>query len=211
MLVLVAATRNHCVPWLCGLTGGSVGMMYSPDSDKPRPYPWMPLAIDNGRFHATVSGRDWEERAFLKLIDFVLESDCKPLFVAVPDVVYDREATLREWDKWFPRLDKLDVPLAMVVQDGMTPEDVPEGMVAFIGGSKVFKRRMTPNFIDTCSRVHVGRVNRYKALCRYEALGAASVDGSGFFRGGYGAEAYRQLEMFLFHSTPQMELFDPAK
>jgi len=83
------------------------------------------------------------------------------LFVTVPDVVADSEATRRLWEQWQPVL--ADWPLAFVAQDGET--DTPEGASAvFIGGSTEWKESAAAvNIIQIAQRrglhVHIGRVN----------------------------------------------------
>ena len=103
--------------------------------------------------------------------------------IVVPDVPGNADATKRQWDKWAPKLEKKKVKLAMAVQDGMKPSDVPDGVVCFVGGSTEWKWKNVERFCADCKVCHVGRVNRYRYLWKCHKAGADSVDGSGFFRG----------------------------
>jgi hypothetical protein len=134
------------------------------------------------------------------------------MWVVVPDVVGERDATLRQWDLYRLRLQcRYGWPLAFAAQDGMTPDDVPAGAdVVFIGGSTLWKRRNIGLFCREFPRVHVARINTREWLWRCFDAGAESIDGTGFFRGdraqtaamenfiefqGQAAGAHRQLTM----------------
>jgi hypothetical protein len=104
------------------------------------------------------------------------------LWVAVPDVVGDRAGTLLKWAEWEPVLRPYGWPLAFVVQDGMTTNDVPAGAdVIFVGGSTKWKRRTLGMWCDGFKRVHIGRVNSERFLWICTEYGAESVDGTGWW------------------------------
>ena len=197
MRVFIAAEGGQVVPYLAGASGGLVGTMISPDTYLPRLYSFIPFAIDNGRYQSTVKNRKWDEAGFWKIIDKAKKDDVSPEFVVVPDIPFDADGTRREWDKWAPRLDEIGLPLAYAMQDGIKPQEVPRGVVAFIGGTTEYKKRIAPQCVDRAHKVHVGRVNRYAAMCRYCRLGISSVDGSGFLREGHGGEPIKHLTRFL--------------
>ncbi len=74
--------------------------------------------------------------------------------------------------------------MAIAVQDGMTPSDVPkEASVIFVGGTTSWKWRNLKTWTENFPRVHVGRVNTYKLLWMAHDAGAESADGTGWFRG----------------------------
>lgn len=183
MIVLAANNSNLLFGYLAGKYEGQVGVMCSPQSGWRKPMWFLPYAIDNGMYAATQSGKEWPEEEFLTMCEKARDSDQAPLFVVVPDVLYDRDATLRRFDKYAPQLEKLGLPLAMACQDGMTPQDVPEGVVAFIGGSDAFKSKAW-DFCQAGLRVHVGRANSYKRLVACKKSGVFSVDGSVWFKMG---------------------------
>ncbi len=170
---------------------GSLGILFSP-SGKRHPKN-LPYALDNEMYSAWVKSgfaRDmesqrnhWDSAAFLDALVWVGEQDRKPEFVVVPDVPGDGRETKRQFELWLPHMEKTGFKLAIAVQDGMSPDDVPDGVVCFLGGTTEWKWNNLELFCQNCEIVHVGRVNRYRHLWRCHDAGAASVDGSGFFRG----------------------------
>jgi hypothetical protein len=184
--------------------------------------PFAPYALDNGAYGCFLSGERWSQRAFLGLCEkaasHILEGGAAPLWLAVPDVVANRDETLRSWEGWHRRLrDWYGWPLAFVVQDGMTVGDLPaEADWLFIGGSTRWKWETLATWRGARPRVHVGRVNTYRLLWQAAEAGALSCDGSGWFRGDRAQLA--GLRQFLAeyaerpHAAPQMRFMfkDPA-
>jgi hypothetical protein len=107
------------------------------------------------------------------------------MWVAVPDIVADARATLANWPIWSQVVRDYGFKAALVVQDGMTPEDVraTEPDAVFIGGTYDWKWLWLWRFCDSHEVVHVGRVNGYRQALQAYRAGAASCDGTGFFRG----------------------------
>jgi hypothetical protein len=171
----------------------------------------LPYALDNGRFVVWSKGAEWNETPFLKLLD-TAAAEYPPLWIIVPDVVADAYATFDEWATWEPRLRSLGCPLALAVQDGMTPFAVRKHAnpdVIFVGGSTDWKRRTIWNWTHSFPRVHIGRVNTEKWLWNAHRCGAESVDGTGFFMGGDKrlAGLHRYLKRSSLGLTPrQIEL-----
>ena len=190
MIVMPSNNSKGIVHYWAGL-GYPVGWLFTPDGAVREPIPWMPYAIDNGRFAVWSSGKDWNERNYLKMLDYYNETILKPRWVVVPDQVGDRDGTLSEWEKWYPTLNQsYDLPWAFCVQDGMTPKDVPaEADVVFVGGTMEWKLRNLTLWTDAFDRVHVGAVNSLKTLLRCSELGVESTDGTGWFRGPKMTEA----------------------
>jgi hypothetical protein len=96
------------------------------------------------------------------------------LFVVVPDVVGDSQATLALWHEWQDKL--TGWPLAFVCQDGQQPHDIPVTCsVVFIGGTTKFK---VSERAQDCIRwaqdhgkgVHVGRVNWRKRYAHFRIM-----------------------------------------
>lgn len=153
------------------------------------------FALDNGAFPAFTSGKPWDNAPFLNLCDRAEAYECEhgiaPRWIACPDVVGNREETLALWNSLAPWYKALyNWPLALVVQDGMTVEDVlaleiqPD--VIFVGGS-ADNRKMTgwkwsslTMWTSAFARVHVGRVNNFKGAVQALHAGAESVDGTGW-------------------------------
>lgn len=147
----------------------------------------IPYACDNGRFIATTQDKKWNEKQFAELLERSAAFTHRPMFVVTPDVVADRDATLREWDKWTHPAHwfmNYDFPRAFVVQDGMTIEDVPSNADwVFIGGSQKWKRQNIYQFCRAFENVHVGGINSPRRLWVCHKSGAKSIDGTGWMRG----------------------------
>lgn len=190
-MVMPANQTNELVHLWSALYGG-VGHLYTP-ARKERIRPWLPYALDNGRYAEVDNNLPFDEVGFVAFIDGFAVREIRPMWLAVPDVPFDGAATIEWWNKWALILVMHDIPLALCVQDGMTPEDVdaleiqPE--VIFLGGSTEWKWKTVPMWADYCKRtgkrLHVGRVNtQIPAKLEWLAgLGVESIDGSGWFRG----------------------------
>jgi len=189
MLVMPGNWSKATIHYWAGKYPDALGHLYSPGSQRG-PYAHLPYALDNGRFSCWSKGVEWDEAAYLALLDWAHiggREGLKPLWALVPDVVADRDATLREWERWLPIVKSFNFPLAFAVQDGMLAADVPtEADVVFVGGSTAWKWLQAPYFCQEFKgrkKVHIGRVNTYKRLRMAERCGADSVDGTGWGRG----------------------------
>lgn len=208
VIVMPANNSSMHLGWLAGRYPGRIGWLLSPDGWRTPPH-WMPYALDNGAFPAWMHSKPWDEAAFLETVEIASRHLNPPLWVVVPDVVADREATLASWQAWAPRLRQYGWPLAFAVQDGMTPEDVPaDADVIFVGGTTEWKWRTVLIWCQHFPRVHVGRVNSYRLLWSSHDAGAESCDGTGWFRGD--KEQLAGLERYLEESStggrPQLRL-----
>ncbi len=192
MMVMPSNHSGGIVHYLAAKYPGKIGWMMSPGGFK-EPRAWLPYVIDNGKFKTN----DWKEEQFFDLLDRCNLSRFKPDWVAVPDEVANRDRTLRLWDYYESRVRKYGWRLAFVVQDGMTPNDVPDCDVVFVGGSTNWKWRNAALFCATFPRVHIGRVNWVDKLEYCERIGAESCDGTGFFRGGSDSVQGIQLQQFI--------------
>lgn len=186
MRVLVTNNSKGVVHYWAGKYEGHhlLGHLYSPDGWRT-PVPWLPYALDNGAFGAYRSGRPWDASAFVTHLERAYAAAIRPLWVVVPDVVANREATIARWSFWSEHIRATyDFPLAFAVQDGMTPGDVPTGAdVVFVGGSTDWKRATIATWCRHFPRVHVARINTGRWLWYCWAHGVESVDGTGWFRG----------------------------
>jgi len=209
MIVMPSNNSSGIVHYLAGKYPGKIGWMFSPGAFK-EPRAWLPYVIDNGKFAAA----NWNEDDFWALLDRCWLSRYKPDWIAVPDEVANRDETLRLWDRFYDKTKMYGARLAFVVQDGMTPGEVPdEADVVFIGGSTKWKWRNAALFCATFPRVHVGRVNWVDKLEFCERIGAESVDGTGFFRGGSDSIQAQQLIDFIAgrrRHNEQRRLFEVA-
>jgi hypothetical protein len=169
----------------------------------------LPFACDNDIFSAwSRSGfssniseqrSTWDESAFLAMFDWLRDRHRLPLWIVAPDVPGNALQTIQQFRIWRPRIEKAGFRAAMAVQDGMTPSDVPSGVVAFIGGTTAWKWANVERFCGECDRCHVGRVNQYRRLWQCHEAGAESCDGTGFFRGDQNQR--RGLIQYLTEST----------
>lgn len=183
MMVMPSSNAGLVVGYLAGKYPGRIGWLLSPDTWK-EPHDFLSYAFDNGAFAAWTEKREWDEKAFFSQCDKIRGRTHKPMWIAVPDVVADREATLRNWFLHSPRIAAYGRPLAFVVQDGMTPDDIPpNASVVFVGGTTEWKWKSLPMWTAAFPRVHVGRVNGERALWMAHECGAESCDGTGWFRG----------------------------
>ncbi len=196
MMVMPSQNSGGLVHYLAGKYPGKIGWLMSPGGFK-EPRAWLPYAIDNGKYSSYKNGTPWNEEAFFNLLDRCRFSRYKPDWVAVPDEVGDKEKTIQLWSQYEHRVKQYGWRTAFVVQDGMTPNDVQDCDVVFVGGTDDWKWRNAALFAATFPRVHVGRVNWWDKLEYCERLGIESCDGTGFFRGGEDSEQSIQLQDFL--------------
>lgn len=183
MMVMIANATGYEIGALAVLHAGQLGHLYSPGKGRARIYPWMPYALDNGAWIAHKNGVQWDPAEWRAMLRWAALSGVLPLWVLVPDVVGDREATLARWLEYAPEVAAYGFRLAFAAQDGMTFDDVPaEAAVVFIGGSTEWKdAAIRPWCAAFPGRVHVARVNGAERLLAAHHAGAASVDGTGWF------------------------------
>lgn len=169
---------------------GRIGHLYSPRAQRG-PWPWMPYALDNGAFAAWDQDANkwdpaqWSEQAWRELIVWASCQTQKPLWAIVPDVPGNAAETLERWARFTSAM--ADIPLALAVQDGMTPDDVrrltPAPAVIAVGGSTDWKWATVEMWAREFPRVHLLRCNSPAKLLLLEGLGVESCDGTGWNRG----------------------------
>ena len=205
---MIVMPSNNCkwqVHYWQGVYGG-LGHLYSIGGFRG-PYPHLPYALDNGRFPAWSSGKEWSEADYLKLLDKASGAARAPMWALVPDVVGDRPGTLREWAEWAPRLRTRGWPLAFAAQDGMTPDDVPDDAdVVFLGGTTEWKQSVIVPWCARFARVHVGRVNTPDMLRYCSEAGAEPCDGTGWFRDPTRTKRIGGLERFLREQSERVAI-----
>lgn len=200
MRVLLSNNTGSKAKHLNEMFPDMVGHLIGPGGYR-RPFPWY--SIDNGRFASWAHGTSWDEKAFRSLLEKA--RGCQ--WVVVPDVVGDMDLTMREWDRWAPRLESEGFRLAMACQDGMEPRMVPDGVVAFVGGTMDWKLKVIDWFASECERVHVGRINRERLLWYCDECGVESVDGTGWFRGN--VRQLASLERYLTRKAAGLGRWQP--
>lgn len=121
MMVMPANQTNELVHLWAGMMPGSLGHLYTP-ARKERVRPWLPYALDNGRFAEKVNGLEFDAERFMKHVERYAFLEQKPKWIVVPDEPFDSDQTLEMWETYEPQLRKYGIPLALAVQDGMTTD-----------------------------------------------------------------------------------------
>lgn len=137
-------------------------------------------AADNDAYLA------WDEPRYRAMLDRI---DGMPgcLFVTAPDVVGDAAATLDLFHQWRPDLNGF--PVALVAQDGLTPERTPWDSIRalFIGGTSEWKLGGEAHTLAVEAKrrglwLHMGRVNTRQRVRWARSIGCDSIDGTAFSR-----------------------------
>lgn len=204
MMIMVSNQTGMEFGLLAAANPGRIGHMYSPGG-QCGPFSGIDFALDNDAWPAFKNNRIRDQSAHLRMLEWAMMSGLPALFALVPDVVGDRDATLREWDAWSPRMKAMGFRLGFAAQDGMTFADVPDDdCVVFIGGSTLWKdAAIKPWCAQFPGRVHVGRVNGWDRLVASWRAGAVSVDGTGWFhkKNNNNGGQYAALRKFLLETS----------
>ena len=59
--------------------------------------PFVKIAFDNDAFGAWQNKDEWDEKAWLEMIEGIRRQKLQPEWILVPDVVGDKDATLRKF------------------------------------------------------------------------------------------------------------------
>lgn len=142
-----------------------------------------PWAMDNCAFTKGFQ----PDRFFDKLIRYEpYRSNC--LFIVLPDVVGNAQATHSLFFEWFFAFERTGFPIAYVLQDGQEDFPIPREVdCLFIGGTNKFKLSKTAWEMARKGKeqgkwIHVGRVNSLTRVLKFDGI-ADSVDGN-FLRFG---------------------------
>lgn len=209
--MLLCGQVNRVWHFWCGRNPGSVGVLIGPSYGKKVPVDkWMPFALDNDAFTAWRDQKSWDVEAWRAMLKWIRMTRLAPLWAAVPDVVANRESTLANWPIYRDEIKGLGWPAAFCVQDGMTPDDVPEDAdVVFVGGSDRWKFPNLKMWTSNFPRVHCARVNAPQMIESCEQLGCESVDGTGWFRDPSRPDKVPMLERFIEghrNGTPELPM-----
>ena len=182
MIIMPANHAGLTVGYLAGRFPGRIGWILSPDGWKIPP-PWMPYALDNGAFPVWTKGGAFDEVAFYAHCQRIVGMRHKPLWIAVPDVVANREETIKSWWRHYENVAAFCPRLAFVVQDGMVPADVPENAsVVFVGGQQNGNGSRYGLGQRTFRESTLGGSIRIGCFGR-RTTADSSCDGTGWFRG----------------------------
>jgi hypothetical protein len=199
MMLMPSNNSSATIHYWAGRYPGRIGWLFGPAATKKTKIrKWIPFALDNDAFAAWTNNSEWDCEAWRDMIRSIKRTGMEPLWLLVPDVVSDRDATIEKWGLHHEDASKTGWPLAFAVQDGMTVDDVPSGVdVVFVGGTTEWKWKTVPMWCSNFDRVHVGRVNSLRRLWTCEDLGVESVDGTGWFRDTEKGKRMVQIEQWL--------------
>lgn len=162
------------------LTSLGIGEATQPREMPPRRSPWF---LDNGAFLAWKRGTSFDHDAFRAAVTAACAHHTAPDWIVVPDVVADADATIALAREYVPALRPLRFPLAIVVQDGMTPETFPlwsEADVIFVGGSLAWKLAHAHEWCRAARErgkpCHIGRVGSARRVRWARSIAADSID-----------------------------------
>lgn len=109
------------------------------------------------------------------------------VFVVAPDAIQDAATTLAYFWLWQPVIKAFGLPVAFVLQNGMSCHRMPWDYIdaVFIGGSTDFKyTRYVAGVVREAKWrglwVHNGRVNSQQRINHSRAIGCDSFDGTGY-------------------------------
>jgi hypothetical protein len=176
-----------------------IGHLYSPGAHTG-PYAFFPYALDNGAYGAYKNKTTWDRDGWIRHLRWAALSGQRPLWVLVPDVVANRDATLFYWEAFSPLVRDHGYRPAFAAQDGMSFEDVPDDdCVIFIGGEDEWKdEAIGPWCRRFPGRVHVGRVDEMNRLMRCYRAGAVSVDGTGWWHKKAKAQSAQYIQLLEY-------------
>jgi len=123
--------------------------------------------LDNGIF----TGK-FDEDKWLEQIERLTPYKDKCLFVAIPDVLYDCDATLNQFSHYRKMV---DLPVALVTQDGISENKLipwDDLDAVFIGGSDEHKLGKEGGWVIREAKkrnkwIHVGRVNSPSRILKF--------------------------------------------
>ena len=156
------------------------GHLLTPNSGAHKTSAVGQWACDNDCFN------EFNPSAYLRMLNDVRDREgC--LFVTCPDEMADWNKTLKLFQEWSPVIKSHDLPIALVLQDGLDIHTIPWDRIqaVFIGGTTEFKLSHHVASVSGYARaygkwVHMGRVNSKKRYHYAHSIGCQSVDGSTF-------------------------------
>lgn len=165
------------------------------------------IAADNGAWADFQAGREFDEDAFEKFLDWL---PVTPDWIVLPDIVAGGMRSLALSVRYLNRCAALAPLCLLAVQDGIEPSDVASlvgpGLGVFLGGSTDWKLAHMVEWGLFCAErkihYHVARVNSFKRMSLAIAAGACSIDGSS-------ASRYAVTTPLLSYAAQHLDLFSP--
>jgi len=130
-----------------------------------------------------LSRHGYSEEAYLTHLERIVAYRSTCLFIVVPDVPGDGEATLSCFECSGDLFAQMGYPLAYCLQDGCEDFDLPLGAdVAFLGGTDPWRKAWGAKMLGRARteglRTHVGRVNSKRRMQALRFTAADTVDGT---------------------------------
>jgi hypothetical protein len=171
----------------------NIGALHSPAAWRT---PWCRWwACDNDVFSNRADPGWWcreGETKWIKMLDKIDAAAFEhgPMFVLLPDVVFDWPQTLRRYHEYLPEVRGRGLPFAIALQDGAESELKTIARLnphyVFIGGSVQWKWRHAEAFCAYFQplgiKVHIGRASGPRRVQECIRIGADSADGTGWSR-----------------------------
>jgi len=142
--------------------------------------------LDNGAFGCWLRKEPFNPVPFLSLVEKSLKASKKADFLVLPDLIGKGKESLEFSALWAERLDGIEIPFALALQDGMEEVEVEEFVrvygvkVLFVGGTTEWKWRTAEKWVKLAERLgikcHVGRVPSAKRVYQARIVGAHSID-----------------------------------
>ena len=151
----------------------------------------VPCALDNGAFPAYNKGYPFMEKVFLDTLDECYRLGISLDFIVCPDIVAGGKESLDFSMQWAEGRLKTAPNLALVLQDGVTPDILREYGIdrfkmLFVGGTPKWKWSTFVGWAELCKSFkldcHVGRCGTLERLLLCQKVGVSSVDSTNFAR-----------------------------
>lgn len=179
MLILIAKSQKYINEY----PNKYIGRLFIPDLQSKAEDTFDSnyiYGVDNGCFV------EFKESKFRLLLEKIQGQDnCK--FVCCPDVVGKFKETMELFDEWQPIIKETGQPVALVLQDGATKDNIPFDKFdsIFVGGTTEYKLGQEVRDIIKIAKqknkwVHIGRVNSNKRINYCLRIGVDSIDGLSF-------------------------------
>ena len=155
-------------------------------------YARVPCALDNGAFQCSRRGFPFMESVFLRTIEKAYEVGLDLDFIVCPDIVGGGKRSLDFSLAWADGKLMSTPRLALVVQDGIKPNDLIEYRIqdrfshVFVGGSVEWKWATAAEWVafahERDIKAHIGQAGQLQHLVAADRMGADSVDSTSIVR-----------------------------
>lgn len=165
---------------------------------------------DNGAWADHRADRAFDEDAYERFLDWLVEQPVVPDWLVLPDIVAGGLKSLALSMRFINRCRAVAPLVLIAVQNGMSLDDlaplVGPSVGIFLGGSTEWKLERMLEWGTFCAQrkvhYHVARVNTFKRMSLAIAAGADSIDGSSGSR-------YAVTVPMLSYAARHRDLFCP--